>query len=102
VERKPFIVFHPTWGYFAAAYGLQQIPVQLAGNEPSAQELQTLIAFARAKGIKVVFVQPEFSTRSARTIAQNIRGQIVVADALAHDWAKNMLAVAREMAGATK
>jgi zinc transport system substrate-binding protein len=102
VERKPFIVFHPAWGYFAATYGLRQIPIELAGNEPHARELQRLISFARAKGIKVVFVEPEFSTRSARTIAQHIGGRIVVADPLATDWAKNLLAVAREMADATQ
>jgi zinc transport system substrate-binding protein len=102
MERKPFIVFHPAWGYFAAAYGLQQIPVQLGGNEPTAQDLQTLIAFARAKAIKVVFIEPEFSTRSAQTIARNIGGRTIVADPLAADWANNLLAVAREMEGATK
>ncbi len=102
VERKPFIVFHPAWGYFAATYGLQQIPIELAGNEPHAQELQTLIGFARARGIKVVFVEPQFSTQSARTIAQHIGGRIVVADPLATDWSKNLLSVARAMAGATK
>jgi zinc transport system substrate-binding protein len=102
VERKPFIVFHPAWGYFAEAYGLQQIPVQLGGNEPTAQELQRLIVFARAKGIKVVFIQPEFSTRSARSIVENIGGRTVVADPLANDWAKNLLAVAQEMTSATK
>jgi zinc transport system substrate-binding protein len=102
VERKPFIVFHPAWGYFAATYGLRQIPIELAGNEPRAKELQRLIGFARAKGIKVVFVDPQFSVRSARTIAQSIGGRTVVADPLAADWAKNLLVVAREMAGATQ
>jgi len=102
VERKPFIVFHPAWGYFAATYGLRQIPIELAGSEPHAQELQRLISFAHAKGIKAVFVEPEFSTRSARAIAQHIGGRIVVADPLATDWAKNLLAVAREMADATQ
>jgi zinc transport system substrate-binding protein len=101
-ERKPFIVFHPAWAYFAAAYGLQQIPVQLGGNEPTAQELKRLILFARAKGIKVVFIQPEFSTRSARAIVENIGGRSVVADPLAKDWAKNLLVVAQQMRNATK
>lgn len=102
VKRKPFLVFHPAWGYFAAAYGLQQIPVQLEGKTPTARELQKLIAFARAEGIKEIFVQPEFSTRSARVIAQSIGGRLVVADPLAKDWAKNLLAVAQEIASASR
>ena len=101
-ERKPFLVFHPAWGYFAAAYGLQQVPVELEGKEPKARELQKLIAFAQAEGIKEVFVQPEFSTRSARTIAQSIGGRIVVADPLAKDWAKNLLKMAQEIASASR
>jgi hypothetical protein len=65
-------------------------------------ELQRVIGFARAKGIKLVFVDPQFSVRSARTIAQSIGGRTVVADPLAADRAKNLLVVAREMAGATQ
>jgi zinc transport system substrate-binding protein len=85
-----FIVFHPAWGYFADAYGLKQVAVEIEGKEPGPADLRELIRHAREKGIKVVFVQPEFSTKSAETIAKAIEGQVLFADPLAPDWGRNL------------
>ncbi|MBU0986563.1 MAG: zinc ABC transporter substrate-binding protein [Proteobacteria bacterium] len=89
-----FIVFHPAWGYFAQTYGLEQVPIELEGKEPKPEELKRLIGYAQAEGIKVVFVQPQFSSQIAATIAKSIGGQIVFADPLALDWADNLRKVA--------
>ena len=95
VERdSAFMVFHPAWGYFARQYGLRQIPVEVEGKEPKARDLQRLIDQARAEGIRVVFVSPQFSTRTAETIAQAINGQVVPVNPLAEDWLENMRMVA--------
>jgi zinc transport system substrate-binding protein len=40
--------------------------------------------------IRVVFVQPQFSTRSARRIAEAIDGAVVFADPLAEDRETNL------------
>jgi len=53
-----FMVYHPSWGYFARAYGLEQVPVELEGKEPKPEQLKTLIEQSRKQGIKVIFVQP--------------------------------------------
>jgi len=91
-----FMVFHPAWGYFARQYGLEQIPVEIEGKEPRAQDLQQLIDRAVEEEIRVVFVSPQFSTRSAEIIASAIKGRIVAIDPLAENWMDNMLTVARE------
>lgn len=91
-----FMVYHPAWGYFAKAYDLIQIPVEMEGKNPTPKGLQQLIRNAKKDGIKVVFVQPQFSTKSAQTIAKAIGGRVVFADPLAFDWAKNLLMVARQ------
>ena len=91
-----FMVYHPAWGYFARAYGLKQIPVEMEGKEPSPKELQQLIRNAKKDGIKTLFVQPQFSTKSANTIARAIGGRVVFADPLAVDWGKNLLRVAEQ------
>jgi zinc transport system substrate-binding protein len=85
-----FMVFHPSWGYFARAYGLRQVPVELEGKEPKPAQLKALIELARTEGIKVIFVQPQFSARSAEIIAKAIDGQVVFADPLSPDWSKNL------------
>jgi zinc transport system substrate-binding protein len=90
-----FMVFHPAWGYFAHAYGLKQVPIEVEGKNPKPAQLQELIQHARGKGIKVVFVQPQFSTKSAELIAREIGGQVAFANPLAEDWMANL----REVAG---
>lgn len=93
-ENPRFMVFHPSWGYFADAYGLSQIPIEVEGKSPKAAEIQRLIRFARQHDIRTVLVQPQFSTRDAEMIASDIEGQIVVADPLAKNWPENLLTVA--------
>jgi zinc transport system substrate-binding protein len=92
-----FMVFHPAWGYFAHAYGLQQLPVEIEGKDPKPAQLRSLIEHAREQEIKVIFVQPQFSAKSARLIAREIGGQVVSADPLAADWAANLRQVARQV-----
>lgn len=94
LKQNRFMVFHPAFGYFAAAYGLTQIPIEAEGKEPSPQQLATLIHSARQDGIKVVFVEPQFSQKAARTIADALGGRVVPIDPLAEDWPKNMETIA--------
>ncbi|MGA8184781.1 MAG: zinc ABC transporter substrate-binding protein, partial [Terriglobia bacterium] len=97
-----FIVFHPAWGYFAQAYGLEQIPVEIEGKNPKPAQLKELIENAQEKNIKVIFVQPQFSAKSAELIAREIDGQVVTADPLAEDWANNLRAVANKFKAALR
>lgn len=97
-----FMVFHPSWGYFARAYGLVQVPIELEGKDPKPAQLRTLIEEARRRGIRVVFVQPQFSTRSAELIAREIGGRVAFADPLAADWAANLRRVAAQFEAALR
>jgi len=97
-ESKKFIVFHPAWGYFARDYGLEMIPIEVGGQEPSAQELAGLIEKAKAENIKVVFVQPEFSQEDAETIAKEIGGKTLSIASLNPDWLGNLKSVAETFA----
>jgi len=85
-----FMVYHPAWGYFARAYGLEQVPVEIEGKEPKPEQLKSLITQSKKDGIKVIFVQPQFSTKSAETIAKAIGGQVIAADNLREDWERNL------------
>ena len=98
LDSRQFMVFHPAWGYFAQEFGLQQIPIEAAGSEPSAAELVSLIAEAKAENITVIFAQPEFSTRSADYIASEIGGKVILISPLAEDWLDNLRLVAETFA----
>jgi len=102
MESRTFMVFHPAWGYFAQDYGLTMLAVEVGGQEPSPQELARLIALARQEKIRVIFAQPEFNTRAAETIAQEIGGQVLLISPLAYDWLGNLREVARAFANAAK
>ena len=97
-----FMVFHPAWGYFAHAYGLKQVPIELEGKDPKPAQLQELIQNARKSGIKVIFVQPQFSTQSAELVAKEIGGQVAFANPLAEDWMANLRHVADKFRAALK
>lgn len=101
-EGAQFMVFHPSWGYFAKAYGLRQIPIEVEGKEPTSKGFQNLIRHAKKHDVKVIFVQPQFSTKSAKIIAEEIGGQVIVADPLGANWAKNLLNVAEKVKTAVK
>lgn len=94
VEKQKFLVFHPSWGYFADEFGLEMIAIEVGGTEPSAAELAMLIDEALHEEIRVVFAQPEFSTVDAKTIAKAIDGEVILISPLAYDWLENMQLVA--------
>ena len=89
-QGKAFMVFHPSWGYFAEAYGLRQIPIEMEGKAPKPAQLKNLITTAEAMGVKVIFVQPQFSAKNAKVIADAIKGKVIFADPLAENWAENL------------
>jgi zinc transport system substrate-binding protein len=100
VESRKFLVFHPSWGYFAEDFGLEQVAIEVGGQEPSARELAELIALAEEEEIRVVFAQPEFSAEDATTIAEEIGGEVIMVSPLAEDWLNNMSKVADTFAEA--
>jgi zinc transport system substrate-binding protein len=90
LKNRRFIVFHPAWGYFARDYNLEQIPIEIGGKEPSANDIANLIQEAEEQNIKIIFASPEFNPRSAEVIANEIGGRVVFIDPLAKDYINNM------------
>ncbi|MEB3224575.1 MAG: zinc ABC transporter substrate-binding protein [Synechococcus sp.] len=93
LKNRTFLVLHPAWGYFAADYDLEQVSIEVEGQEPSAAELADLVKIAQEKQIRTIFVQPQFSGQAAEAIAQEINATIVLLDDLAPNWSENMLAM---------
>ena len=85
-----FIVYHPVWSYLARDYNLRQIAIEQDGKEASPDKLKAIIDFARKNDIHIVFVQKEFSDMQARTIANEIDGEVVRLNPLDYDWFNTM------------
>jgi zinc transport system substrate-binding protein len=95
---KRFYVFHPSFGYFSDAYGLEQIAVELNGKSPTPRQLAKLIEQAKADGVKVIFVQKQFPSSSAKVISDAIGGSVVQLDPLAEDSVANLRRIAESIA----
>jgi zinc transport system substrate-binding protein len=87
-------VFHPAFGYFADAFGLSQVPIEIEGKEPAARQLAELVDRAKKDRVRVLFVQPQFSARGAETMAKAIGGVVVPIDPLARDYLANLEKIA--------
>lgn len=91
-----FLVFHPSWGYFAQAYGLKQIAIELEGKNPKPAQLKEIIEHGREHRIRIIFLQPQFSARSARLVAKAIQAEVAVVDPLAENWLDNLRQVSQK------
>jgi len=101
-ENKAFMVFHPSWGYFARRYHLEQISIEIEGKEPKPGQLVELVKKAKEHNIKIVFVSPQFSQSGAKTISNSINGTVSSIDPLSEKWDENLIKVANEIAKSYK
>jgi zinc transport system substrate-binding protein len=97
-----FMVFHPSWGYFAKEYDLEQVPIEIEGKSPKPSQLVELIHHARENAIGIIFAQPQFSQKSAQVLAREIGGKVIFVDPLAEDWLANLREVAEKFKLAVK
>jgi len=98
LNNKSFIVYHPSFGYFADEYGLEMIAIEKDGKEATAKRLQEIIDRARKENIKVVFYQKEIDSRQSEAIAEEIGGKTVQIEPLAENYLNNL----KKMAGLFK
>jgi len=101
-QGTAFMVFHPAFAYFARDYGLREVAIEQGGKEPGPRELARLTEEAREEGVKVIFVEPQFSRKAAETVARQVGARVEVIDPLAQDWSANLLRVAGAVAAAVR
>ena len=89
-KGEAFLIFHPALGYYAQAYHLKQIPVEVDGKSPTSKQLAALIKFAAAHQLKTIFVPKQSGTLMARSVAEAIGGQILEIDPLAPAYIENL------------
>jgi zinc transport system substrate-binding protein len=93
-KNRKILVYHPAWGYLCRDYGLIQISIEKSGKEPTPQGMTNLIDQAKKENIKVIFISPQFSRKSADSVASEIGGQVVMIDDLDKNYIENLNKVA--------
>ena len=94
---RDFYVFHPAFGHFAAAYGLNQIAIEAGGHAPGARHLAGVIDRAREAGASAILVQPQFSRKSAAAVARSLDIEVISLDPLARDYDTNLRGIAETL-----
>ena len=94
-SNSKFMVFHPSWQYFAKEYSLIQLVIEVEGKEPKPKTLKKIIDEARKENVKVIFAQEEFSDKSARVISQQLGIKLLKETPLASAWSQNLIKMAK-------
>ena len=95
--RKYFVVYHPSWGYFADRFGLFQVPVEVEGKEPTAAQMGKLIDLIKKSYVKSIFVQKQFPTSIMESVSKSSGAEIKVLDPMEEDVIINLDKVAKEI-----
>jgi zinc transport system substrate-binding protein len=98
-SSRTFMVFHPSWGYFAKAYFLEQVAVEMEGKSPKPREIVQLIKKAKDKKVTAIFTQSEFSDSTAKTIANELNIPVVKISPMASNWSENLIRLTKTIAG---
>jgi len=93
-----FMVFHPSWGYFARDYGLTQIAIEAGGKNPKPKQVAYLIDEAKEEKVKAVFTAPEFSDKVATQIAKEVGIPVIKVSPLNPKWSENLIQLANAIA----
>jgi len=81
---RVFVTTHAAFSYFAARYGLTQIPI--AGleprEEPSPAKMREILRLVRRHHVRVIYYETLVSPRVAAAIAREVGARILVLDPL--------------------
>ena len=99
-QQNKFAVFHPSWGYFADAYGLEQIAIEVQNRQSGAKTLNLTIKAIKRNNIKIIFVQKQFSETDALMVARQTGARLIRVNPLAENYIENMKNVSRLFAEA--
>ena len=95
--KNSFIVFHPSWQYFANDYNLTQIAIQIDGKNAKAKHIISLLKDAKQLNINKIFSSPTFSNKMAIQIAKQLNIELKTLNALDEDWSNNLINFAKSI-----
>ncbi len=97
LARAPqtILVSHPAFGYLCRDYGLEQLPIEMEGREPTPRYVTDLILKAKQLNIQTVFLQKQYSVRGGKRIARELGAECVYLDPYAENVIDNLRVLAK-------
>ena len=93
-----FLIYHPSFGYFAQEYDLNQLSIEFEGKEPTPQGIQQCIDLAKQYDLNYVFIEPQYPLQYAQTIADSTGGKTALANDLPQNYIDSMRSLADAIA----
>jgi len=81
-----FVIFHPALTYYAEDYGLEQIPLEVDGKEPSVAWMQKVVAEIQNKNVRLIFTQGEYSQAAAVAVSETTGVELQAINPLSEAW----------------
>lgn len=95
--HNPYVMIsHPAYAYFCRDYHCHQLSIEFEGKDPTPQQLTKILNLAKLHHIKTIFVQPQYSSKGAKLIAQSIGAKVVVLDPYSEDYFRSLKEIAEQ------
>jgi zinc transport system substrate-binding protein len=95
-KRNYFIVFNPTWGYFARRYNLKQLDIVANPLDSSDQNVMDIINKIRRLSSNILFIPKYyFPKRLYKQLSEKTKIILAPVSYLDYDWENNLLNISR-------
>ncbi len=90
LPNRDIVTFHEAFPYMAKEFGLNVVAVieREPGTEPTPQELAETIDKINALPVKIIFTEPQYSSKAAETIARETDAKVFELDPIVTGEAK--------------
>jgi zinc transport system substrate-binding protein len=102
LKGRSVFVYHPSFGYFLDEFGIVQEAVETGGKEPSVRELNNLITKINEEQAAAIFVQTQFPTSAAKTLASAANLELISLDPLSYNWLENIRQIGQALGRAIR
>lgn len=92
-----FAIVHPSLGYYATDYGLEQLSIETDGKEPSGQRIKALVDTIRAKKVEVILHSGQDPATAARVIATETGIAVEEFDPMGEKWDENIMKISKKI-----
>jgi len=92
-EYRTIVVTRPQYRYFSRDYSVTQEPVNVAGNEPTPDELKNIIETGRKTNVSMLIVPPDFSQKAKDAISKELGVKVLALDILEYNFINNLMAI---------
>ncbi len=85
VKPSVFLTYHPSFGYFAKAYGLQQYALEREGKSISASYLRRMLSQSKKDGVRLFLINPGLDEAMVSRVTDFLPCSVVSIDVLNPD-----------------